>query len=86
MKEVKIAALKSRLSHHLRQVRAGEALMVLDRSTPIARIVPIDAGDDIVITKPAPNAPSLGTIRLPPPTKLPFDVLTLLLEDRNKRG
>jgi antitoxin (DNA-binding transcriptional repressor) of toxin-antitoxin stability system len=85
MKTVKIAQLKSRLSQHLREVRAGETLTVLDRDTPIARIVPLDAPDDVVITKPAPGAPPLGSIKMPPPTKLGFDVVELLLEDRRRR-
>jgi antitoxin (DNA-binding transcriptional repressor) of toxin-antitoxin stability system len=85
MKAVRIAELKSRLSHHLKLVRAGETLTVLDRDTPIARIVPIDADDDIVITKPAPGAPWLGSIKMPPPTKLDFDIVSVLLEDRRRR-
>jgi prevent-host-death family protein len=85
MKTVKIAQLKSRLSHHLRAVRAGETLTVLDRETPIARIVPVDSMDDIVITKPARDAPAPGKLRFPPTVKLGFDVVELLLEDRRRR-
>ncbi len=85
MKTVRIAQLKSRLSHHLRAVRAGETLTVLDRDTPIARIVPLDAPDDIVITKPARNAPPIGKLRFPPAPKLDIDVVELLLEDRRRR-
>jgi len=40
MTNVRIADLKSRLSAHLRKVRAGRAITVLDRDTPIAQIVP----------------------------------------------
>jgi len=43
MKKVGIADLKERLSEHLRKVRRGQTLTVLDRETPIARIVPFDA-------------------------------------------
>jgi antitoxin (DNA-binding transcriptional repressor) of toxin-antitoxin stability system len=85
MKTVKIAQLKSKLSHHLRAVRAGETLTVLDRDTPVARIVPIDAPDDVVITKPKRNAPAPGKLKFPPPVKLDFDVVDLLLEDRKRR-
>jgi prevent-host-death family protein len=85
MKTVRIAQLKSRLSHHLRQVRAGETVTVLDRDTPIARIVPIDAVDDVVITKPAPGAPRLSSIKMPRSPKLNFDIVSLLLEDRKRR-
>ena len=38
--EVKIAELKSQLSEYLRLVRSGNEVVVKDRDTPIARIVP----------------------------------------------
>ena len=82
MKSVQIAQLKSRLSQHLREVRAGETLTVLDRDTPIARIVPIDSEDDVVITKPARGAPAPNKLRFPRLPKLGVDVVALLLEDR----
>jgi prevent-host-death family protein len=40
MSDVRIADLKARLSEHLRSVRNGGTLTVLDRDTPVARIVP----------------------------------------------
>ena len=40
MREVRVADLKARLSEHLRSVRNGDSLTVLDRNTPVARIVP----------------------------------------------
>lgn len=86
MKTVKIAELKSQLSRHLRDVRAGRGLTVLDRQTPIARLLPLDSGDDVVITRPAKGAPALGRIKLPPSSKVRGDVVQLLLEDRRKRG
>ena len=48
MKAVNIAELKDRLSFYLNKVRAGQEVLVRDRNTPIARIVPIalGAGDD----------------------------------------
>lgn len=42
MKTVHIAELKNRLSLYLNQVRAGHEVLVRDRNTPIARIVPIE--------------------------------------------
>jgi prevent-host-death family protein len=42
MNKVGIADLKARLSEHLRRVRRGQTLTVLDRETPVARIVPYD--------------------------------------------
>jgi antitoxin (DNA-binding transcriptional repressor) of toxin-antitoxin stability system len=45
MNAVKIADLKNNLSRHLIRVRRGGVLTVLDRETPIARIVPFHQGD-----------------------------------------
>jgi len=40
MKSAKIADLKNNLSRYLAHVRDGGEVMVLDRDTPVARIVP----------------------------------------------
>jgi antitoxin (DNA-binding transcriptional repressor) of toxin-antitoxin stability system len=47
VKKVKIADLKNNLSRHLLYVREGGVLTVLDRDTPVARIVPFEALDDV---------------------------------------
>ena len=41
MKTAAVAQLKARLSSYLRQVRAGEEVLVTERGLPIARIVPV---------------------------------------------
>jgi prevent-host-death family protein len=41
MERVGIRELKGRLSHYLRAVRRGQALIVTQRGEPIARLVPI---------------------------------------------
>jgi antitoxin (DNA-binding transcriptional repressor) of toxin-antitoxin stability system len=46
MKRVGIAELKNRLSHYLRYVRGGEAVLVYDRDRAIARIEPV-RGEDL---------------------------------------
>lgn len=45
MRTVNIAELKARLSAHIRRVRAGEELLVCERNTPVARIVPYQLED-----------------------------------------
>ena len=40
--EVRIAQLKSRLSAYLRAAQAGEEIVVKDRNTPIAIVVPYE--------------------------------------------
>ena len=38
---VGIRELKSRLSEYLRQVKAGETVLITDRGQPVGRIVPV---------------------------------------------
>ena len=45
MQTVKIADLKNNLSRHLARVRRGGEITVLDRDTPVARIVPFTHAD-----------------------------------------
>jgi antitoxin (DNA-binding transcriptional repressor) of toxin-antitoxin stability system len=42
MKKAKVSELKARLSSYLADVRRGDTLVVCDRSTPIARRVPME--------------------------------------------
>ncbi|HEX6137264.1 MAG TPA: hypothetical protein VF059_06370 [Casimicrobiaceae bacterium] len=75
--------MKSRLSEHLRKVRAGRSLTILDRDTPIARIVPWQVGDATLKTRaPVAGAPALGKVRLPAPLPVRSDIVRLLLEER----
>ncbi len=83
MNTVRIADLKSRLSEYLRKVRRGGSLTVLDRDTPIARIVPYE-GDSasLKVRSPLPDAPKLQRVPLPPPLRLQRDIVKFLMEER----
>jgi prevent-host-death family protein len=85
MKAVRVTELKSHLSHHLREVRAGESLTVYDRTTPVARLVPLDRGDDLWLTKPLAKAPPVGLVKLPRARPIDIDVVDMLLRDRQSR-
>lgn len=83
MIRVRIADLKSHLSEHLRKVRSGHSLTVLDRDTPIARIVPYEQdGASLKVRPPLPGAPKLQRVPLPPPLRLQRDIVDLLMEER----
>lgn len=81
MKTVGIADLKARLSEHLRSVRKGRTLTILDRETPVARIIPYAA--DAVEVRQAIRR--LHDLELPPPPAGPTDSLMVLLDDRRRR-
>ncbi len=47
MRTVNVADLKNGLSKYLREVRGGEEILVKDRNTPIAKIVPLSNTDEL---------------------------------------
>jgi prevent-host-death family protein len=83
MNEVKVAELKARLSHYLRKVRRGQSVTVLDRDTPIARVVPYAADVHVItIRRPLPGVPRPSRVPLPRPLKIDVDIVELLMEER----
>jgi prevent-host-death family protein len=81
MGNVRIAELKARLSEHLRTVRNGGTVTVLDRDTPIVRIVPY-AAQPIEVRKAKRR---LRDLKLPPKPAKRTDSVALLVEDRRRR-
>jgi antitoxin (DNA-binding transcriptional repressor) of toxin-antitoxin stability system len=85
MDAVKIADLKARLSEHLRSVRGGQTLTVLDRDRAIARIVPYDTEHrPLTVRSPRPGAPALARVSLPPPLRTKVDIVEILAEERQR--
>ena len=82
MSKVGIADLKAHLSQHLRRVRGGRTITILDRDTPVAQIVPYDAERSLEVRR-ATRKP--GDLRVPPPPSRPTDSLSVLLQDRASR-
>ena len=81
MSEVRIADLKARLSEHLRAVRNGGTVTVLDRDTPVARIVPYVA-QPLEFRKAKRR---LRDLKLPPRPSKRTNSVALLIEDRRRR-
>lgn len=81
MKTVGIADLKARLSEHLKWVRKGRTITVLDRDTPVAQIVPF--GPAPVEVRKSTRRPK--DLRLPSSLSKPTDSLAVLLDDRGHR-
>lgn len=85
MKSVKISELKSKLSSFLKQVRNGAEVIVLDRDTPIAKVVPYPADEDKFTTIPPVHGfKGIEKIKILS-LKKKINSLKLLLEDRRKR-
>lgn len=45
MRTAKISELKAKLSAHIEYVKRGEEVLILDRNTPVARLVPVEPAD-----------------------------------------
>ncbi|HTP28761.1 MAG TPA: type II toxin-antitoxin system prevent-host-death family antitoxin, partial [Anaeromyxobacteraceae bacterium] len=86
MRQVGIADLKAHLSGHLRAVKKGETLLVLDRGTPVARLVPAaDSRGGFVTRPPTRDLQSLKQmLKRLRPLDLPVDSLAILVEDRRR--
>ena len=79
LKSVRVVA---RASEHLRAVRRGETIAVLDRETPVAQIIPVRERSALRVRKPAPGTPPPNRVPFPRSPKLNLDVVQLLLEER----
>lgn len=80
-----MSELKARLSAYLAAVRAGGEVLVCDRATPIAKLVPVEQSSDDIVILPESAAPaSLRRIKGVRP-KGPVDVDTLLRQLRGDR-
>jgi len=87
MDSVTVAELKAKLSHYLREVRAGRSFTVLSRDIPVATLGPYDplAGDDDLEIIPATEDPSALRDFCPPPLGRFIDADGLLQEVRADR-
>lgn len=92
MRSTNIADLRNRLTQYLQEVRAGEEIIVRDRQTPIAKIVPftVDEDDDAALV--AAGLMRKGTGKLPASfwrarrPSVPLDaILTAVRADRDER-
>ncbi len=86
MKQVKVSELKAKLRAYLATVRGGETVVVCDRNTPIARLVPVDeVTDDGLRIEPASGR--LPALRQLPTPRLrrKVDVVAMLRESREQR-
>ena len=79
-KTVKVAALKARLSEYLRAARGGHTVVVCDRDTPVARLVPYTQGGGVMMVREPTRA--LRAVTLPKPLGKRVDSLAALLEER----
>jgi antitoxin (DNA-binding transcriptional repressor) of toxin-antitoxin stability system len=87
MRSVKVSQLKTHLSRYLRLVRQGEEVIVKDRETSVAKIIPLtrDSLMALVVEPATRPAKELAKLEIPPAASPAIDSLSALLEERRKR-
>jgi prevent-host-death family protein len=86
MRRTNVSQLKAHLSEVLAEVRGGESVVVCDRNTPIARLVPYEEPDagDFRVEEATGTPGDLAKIRGVRPRR-PVDVVKILRESRDQR-
>ena len=81
---VNIAVLKAKLSFYLGQVKQGNEILVMDRNTPVARMLPSGDRRGPVVVK-AKKSPALLRTMNFRPLKRRTNSFELLREERDRR-
>ena len=92
MTTVSISELKANLSRYVREVRRGGEVQILDRGTPVARLVPMATSDEdgvrarlIGVGVLRPGKGGAASVLDAAPLVLPVCVSKALSEDRTDR-
>ncbi|MGD0798880.1 MAG: type II toxin-antitoxin system prevent-host-death family antitoxin [Acidobacteriaceae bacterium] len=95
MRSVNIAELKNRLSAYVKYAKAGETIVIRDRNTPVARLVPFVADDGLSdeerqlvadgILRPGRRPRDLSRLWSMPEAKVSSDsAIQAILDERNE--
>jgi prevent-host-death family protein len=82
MISVAISDLKARLSAHIRAVREGEVVTIMDRRRPVAKLVSVDTDSNVLRVRKA--SASLTSVEPPPDAGLPRDALDRALAEERQ--
>ena len=82
VKTITISYFKAHISEELRKVRKGARIIISDRDTPIAEVIPFRTTPALLGVR----HPQVTPFLIPrPPFKIDHDPLEYLLEDREMR-
>ena len=84
MKTAKIAQFKANLSKYLRYVSKGEEIVIFDRDTPIARVIPFKQEDGFILEEAVDSPEKLFSTRVGPVPGLESNRRFLLPETSSK--
>ena len=85
MKVAAISEFKAKLARYIRWVKSGEEIEIHERGVPVARLVSIRKESVLSISPPRRSPNSLAKYKFSVKSESHFDVVALLLEDRDRR-
>ena len=89
MTRVNTSQFKAKLGQYLQAVRSGQELVVMDRLTPVARVVPmsnpVQPPEPLVCVAKDPAAPAFGKLRIKPIRNRTTNSTVVLRADRDRR-
>jgi antitoxin (DNA-binding transcriptional repressor) of toxin-antitoxin stability system len=86
MKFVNIAKFKTELGKYIGYIRRGEEIVVLDRSQPLARVLPFkQAASKLFIEEPVDKNNNLSSFHFKPIANKKIDSLKFLTGERGER-
>ena len=84
MESVSVATLKSKLSQYLAAVKKGKEIIITSHQHAVARLLPLEKAPESVDLA-APALRPISSLKKIKGTKLKFDPVDYLLEDRRRR-
>ena len=89
MTRVNTSQFKARLGQYLRAAREGQELVVMDRTTPVARLLPMSSTaqppEPLVCSPKDPAAPAFGQLRIKSIRPRATNSSEVLRADRDRR-
>lgn len=79
-----MATLKSKLSQYLAAVKKGKEIIITSHQHPVARLLPLEKAPEIADLA-TPALRPIASLKKIKGTKLKFDPVDYLLEDRRRR-
>ncbi len=86
MTRIGVAKLKAELSACLREVKQGHEIVVYDRDTPVARLVPYEVAQPKggLVIRPARGGVRRQDVPLPPPLPSGERIVQMLIDERQQ--
>lgn len=85
IESVKVSDFKAHLAAYLRQVKAGQEIEILDRGSPVARVISAGFESPVMIVPPKKTPADLAKLKSRIKNSFTGEVMDILEEERVRR-